>query len=84
MQLVVSRAVSTLVAKVETAAFSALGEGLARDGRGLTVEDGDRLHGRGGAQGDGLAVERALSRWVATIGRVANLCSLRTLNGHLS
>ena len=62
---------------------AALGEGLAGHLAGGLVLDGDGLHGGGGAEGEGLGVERAFSRGRAAVGGVVDAGLSRTAEGHL-
>ena len=55
---------------VITAGIGALGVGAAGHAGAYTVLDGDSLHGRGGAQGDGLLILQALVGRSRTIYRV--------------
>ena len=57
-----------------------LGDNLAR----YTVLDGDSLYGGRLAQSECLTVHRALSRRVAAVGGVVNLCTCRTAHTYLS
>ena len=67
---------------VRLVVVAALGEGLRGNFAALTVLDGDGLHGSGVAQGECCAVERALSRWHAAVGGVADLRAVRPADAH--
>ena len=64
-------------------ASAALGEGLGSHLTAHLVLDGDGLHGGGGAEGEGLGVERAFTGGRAAVGGVVGAGAFRLGDGHL-